>query len=101
MSRGGPALVLALALSGCGLRSADRAPAGPAEAPAARIVPRAPLERFPAYAGARQFTVEAVRGKGDYNQRGVGYRMASPGESDHRAGVARNARAGGACDTGV
>ena len=66
MSRGGPVLVLALGLSGCGLHSPDRTPSGPADAPAARIVPRAPLHGFPAYAGAPHFTVEAVRGEGDY-----------------------------------
>ena len=81
MSRGGAALVLALALalSGCALRSADRAPAGPGDAPAARIVPRAPLAGFPDYAGAPQFTVEAVRGEGDY--------VHAPGARTVRVGV--------------
>ncbi len=81
MSRGGPALVvaLALALSGCGLRSSDLAPSGPAEPPAARIVPRAPLHGFPAYAGAPHFTVEAVPGEGDY--------VHAPGARTVRVGV--------------
>ena len=79
--RGGPALILAiaLALSGCGLRSPDRAPVCPVEPSAARIVPRAPLAGFPAYAGAAQFTVEAVRGEGDY--------VHAPGARTVRVGV--------------
>ena len=36
MTRSGSALVVAIALSGCGLRSPDRAPAGPADGRAAR-----------------------------------------------------------------
>ena len=58
--------VLALALSACSLHTSDRAPGVPAEPPAARIEPRAPLDGFPGYAGVPQFAVEAVRGEGDY-----------------------------------
>ena len=53
-------LALAVALPGCGSRTAER------ESPAAHIEPRAPLDGFPAYAGVPQFAVEAVRGEGDY-----------------------------------
>ena len=58
-------LASALALSGCGLNTSDGVPGGPAGPSAARVVRRAPLEGFPAYARVPQFSVEAVRNEGE------------------------------------
>ena len=60
-------LVSATALAGCGSGTSDRPATSPAGPPAARIVPRAPLDGIPA--GVPQFTVGAVRGDGDHVHR--------------------------------
>lgn len=60
------ALFAVAVVSGCGLQRSDRTPRVPVEPPAARIVPRAPLDGLPGYADVPHFSVSEVRGDGSY-----------------------------------